>query len=266
MPTADPRPIPAAASAGLASEERWRNHRHSPPAVPGRKPFAELAVVGILVAWNLIANLAPQGSSLPVNLAAVTLVLLVARRAGLDWDLLGLARSGISKGARIGAVIATAVAAAVVLIAVIPASREYLADDRFIGVGVGEMLYETLLRIPIGTVLGEEIAFRGVVLGMLLLWVSPFRAVVISSALFGLWHIWPAIEALETNPAADLASGAFATVLEVSGQVVVTAAAGVGFARLRIRAGGLVGPVLAHWALNGTAYLAGWLVVENAWA
>lgn len=223
-------------------------------------------MIGILLAWTLVANLAPQESALPLSLTAVALLLLAARRAGLSWDLMGLGKAGISSGVRIGSVSAGVVAAAVAVIAVVPASREYLADDRFIGVGVGKLLYETLVRIPIGTALAEEIAFRGVVLGLLLLWLSPFRAVVISSILFGLWHIGPAITALETSPAADLASGPLATILEVGGQVVVTAAAGAVFARLRIRSGGLVAPVLTHWALNGTAYLAGWLVVENSWA
>ncbi|MGI9648078.1 MAG: CPBP family intramembrane glutamic endopeptidase [Acidimicrobiia bacterium] len=226
---------------------------------------AELAVIGTLVVWTVVANLARREAALPLNLAAVALLLLVARRAGLSWELMGLGKAGVSTRARIGAIAAGAVAAAVAVIALVPSTREYLADDRFIGVGVWEMLYETLVRIPIGTALAEEIAFRGVLLGLLLLWLSPFRAVVISSVLFGLWHIWPAIEALETNPAADLTSGPFATILEVGIQVLVAAAAGAAFARLRIRGGSLMSPVLAHWALNGTAYLAGWLVVENSW-
>ena len=84
--------------------------------------------------------------------------------------------------------------------------------------------------------------------------------------LFGLWHILPGIEALESSPAADLAAGWAATIAEVAGQVIITVIAGAGFAWLRLGSTSIAAPVLAHWAINGTAYIAGWLVVRNTWA
>lgn len=243
---------------------RWTDQ---PSARPRRRPTYEIAVVGLLLVWNVANNVfVPDAATVPVNLVAIALLLAVARRGEVSWDYLGLQSKSLGTGVRVGAAATAIVSTAIGLLAVIPASREYLADDRFIGVGVAEMLYETLIRIPIGTVLTEELAFRGVVLGMFLLWMSPLKALVASSALFGLWHVLPAIEALETNPAADLASGTVATVVEVAVQVIVTGLAGAGFAWIRFRAGSVLAPALTHWGLNSVAYLAGWMVVRNAWA
>ena len=102
-------------------------------------------------------------------------------------------------------------------------------------------------------------------LGMLLLWTSPRWAVVWSSALFGLWHVLPAIDALATNPAADIASGPFATFAEVGVQVITTAVFGAGFAWLRLASRSIVAPALAHYGINAGAYAVGWLVVRNGW-
>jgi membrane protease YdiL (CAAX protease family) len=170
----------------------------------------------------------------------------------------------VGRGARHGAIALAFIAAAVLVAALLPASREVLGDDRFNGVATWEMLYEVLLRIPLVTALGEEFAFRGVLLGLLLAKYSPLRAAVVSSALFGLWHVLPGIEALETTTVTQVTAG-IVGVASVAGQVLVTGLAGMAFAWLRLRSGSLVAPVLAHWGINGAAYLAGWLIVQNGW-
>jgi membrane protease YdiL (CAAX protease family) len=85
----------------------------------------------------------------------------------------------------------------------------------------------------------------------------------VSSLLFGLWHVLPTIEVLELN---DLYSGSsLAFGGAVTGAVAVTAAAGFGFCWLRLRAGSVLAPVLAHAATNSIAFAAGWLVVDQGW-
>jgi len=220
----------------------------------------------MLLAWNLAANLLlPDESSLLLGVFAATLLLLLARRAGVSWDYLGMRKEFVGTGLKIGLACVAVVIAALGVVAAFPATREFLADNRFLGVGPPEMLFETLARIPIGTALAEEVAFRGVVLGMLLLWTSPLRAVVWSSALFGLWHVLPAIDALATSSAADIASGPFATFAEVGVQVVITAVVGAGFAWLRLASRSIVAPALAHYGINAGAYAVGWLVVRYGW-
>lgn len=216
--------------------------------------------------WNIVANVVvPDTAGLPVNAATAAVLLAVARRSGVSWDHLGLRRDSVGKGLRVGGTVAVTVVSAIVLAAIVPASREFLADDRFIGVNAMEAVYETLVRIPIATSLAEEIAFRSVLLGMLLLWMSPLRATAISSVLFGLWHVLPAFEALETTPATDLVSAPATTVAAVVGQVIATGLVGAGFAWFRSRGGSIVAPILIHWGTNGAAYAAGWLIVWNAW-
>lgn len=239
----------------------------APSSRPDRRPTFEIAVAGVLLAWNLAANLLlPDESSLLLGVFAASLLLLLARRADVSRDYLGLRKEFVGTGVKIGLACVAVVITALGVIAAIPATREVLADDRFRGVGSPEMLFETLARIPIGTALAEEVAFRGVVLGMLLLWTSPRRAVIWSSVLFGLWHVLPAIDALATSPAADIASGPLATFAEVGGQVVITGVVGAGFAWLRLASRSIVTPALAHFGLNAGAYAVGWLVVRNGWS
>lgn len=219
-----------------------------------------------LTVWNVVANVVdPDGFEIPLSLVAVALLIAIARRAGVARAELGLAEGEFGSGAKVGSVAVALVAAAVVLLLLIPAVRDALADGRFEGVGTGEMLYNTLLRIPIATALAEEVAFRGVVLGMLLAWMAPLRAVIVSSALFGLWHILPGIAALDTTATLDT-SGAATTVAAVGAQVLITAVAGLALCWLRFRGRHLAAPMLAHWAVNAGLYVAGWLVVRHGWS
>lgn len=255
---------PAPSRYGLWRVADWTT---APSSRPDRRPTLEIAVAGVLLAWNLAANLLlPDESSLLLGVSAATLLILLARRAGVSWDYLGMRKEFVGTGLKIGLACAAVLIAALGVVAAIPATREFLADDRFLGVGPPEVLFETLARIPIGTALAEEVAFRGVVLGMLLLWTSSRWAVVWSSLLFGFWHVLPAIDALATSPAADIASGTFATFAEVGVQVIITGVAGAGFAWLRLASRSIVTPAVAHFAINAGAYAVGWLVVRNGWS
>lgn len=264
MPTlqSDEVKRPSSTGAWLATE--WNT---APTSRPSRRPIHELLIVAVLFLWNLGANLlVPDAGAFSIAITGVAFLLLLAFRAGATWDSMGLAGAAVPRGLKLGitafAVIGVTVAAASLL----PPVRDLLADGRFVGVPTGEMLTETLLRIPVATALGEELAFRGVLLGVLLAWLSPLRAVIISSALFGLWHVLPGVDALESSGAADSTSSLLVAGIAVIGQVAATAVAGMAFAWLRLRSGSIIAPALAHWGINGCAYLAGWLIVRNSWA
>jgi membrane protease YdiL (CAAX protease family) len=237
----------------------------APVEHPQRWPSFEVLAVAVLFLWNLIVNLVvPDAAAFVVVVSGALVLLLIAHRSGTGWDTIGLAPGKLRSGLRYGLVAVAAVAAVIILAAVVPASREFLGDDRFVGTTTGEVLVDVLIRIPLVTALGEELAFRGVLLALLFAWYSPFRAAVLSSALFGLWHVLPGVDALETTTT-EFSAG-FMGAISVGGQVLVTGFAGMAFAWLRLRSGSLAAPVLAHWGLNGSAYLAGWLIVENSWA
>lgn len=244
-------------------EAIWRPDHWNTRLTPPRSgvPWLSWMTIGIVVAYNPISNeILPPPAYVPANLAMAAIVTWVALRSGVSPQLAGLAPARIRRGVVVGGTASLVGIMGVAILAVLPWSREFFVDDRFTDAGVIQAVYQTLIRIPIGTALVEELVFRGAVLGVLLLRFSILRAALLSSALFGLWHVLPTLEALETNPAGDL----LGTAIGVAGGIVVTFLAGLIFVWLRMRARSLLAPILAHAALNSTAYLAGWWIVTGS--
>jgi membrane protease YdiL (CAAX protease family) len=226
-----------------------------PPSRPRRTWVTALAIsVGLLLfsVWGL-----PPAWYVPVNLLATIGLLLLARRINLTRSELGLERERVSLGMRWGMAAALVVGAVVVAGAAIPASRPLFDDARTAGIGPGLLAYRALVRIPFGTVLLEEVAFRSVLLAAWRRAASLPVAVVGSSVIFGLWHVRPAIDLLVEN---DLAADGPARVLAVLGAVAGTTVAGIAFCWLRIRSGSLLAPVLAHLTANSLATVLSYLV------
>lgn len=223
------------------------------------------SLIVVLLAWNLLADRAPSDAQLPIGLLGAAGLVLIARRAGLGWSDMGFDRTKLGNGMRVGAIAAGVVVLVLILAAALPDTRAVLADGRFVGMDLSRALYETLVRIPLAVALTEEIAFRGVLLGVLMTRTTVLRAVVISSVLFGLWHILPGIAALENvSGVGDGASTAVAVAL-VAAQVIVTGVAGAGFAWLRLRSGHIAAPILVHAPLNSVSFAVGWIAVQTAW-
>ena len=117
------------------------------------------------------------------------------------------------------------------------------------------------MEIPFSTVLLEEIAFRGVIWGLLAAHRGPVAATVVSSALFGVWHVLPALDLARTSTAIGgqaVSWGRKVTVVATT--VVGTAITGVLLAELRRRTGSLFAPIAIHWGANAIGVLA------SAWA
>jgi membrane protease YdiL (CAAX protease family) len=84
--------------------------------------------------------------------------------------------------------------------AVIPATSGFLHDSRA-EIGSGRLLYELGVSIVLLMAIPEEFAFRGVLLGSAMRLWGPWRASLITSALFGLWHIEPTLHTMRDNHA-----------------------------------------------------------------
>jgi hypothetical protein len=112
------------------------------------------------------------------------------------------------------------VVAAFGLAAAIPGVRPLLDDQRIAGLDRRQLAYQVLLRIPVGTVAWEEIAFRGVLQAALRRVLDEPVATAVGAAVFGLWHIRPTAEALAVN---RLAARRGARILAVSAVVAGTA-------------------------------------------
>jgi membrane protease YdiL (CAAX protease family) len=129
---------------------------------------------------------------------------------------------------------------------------------------VGRLVFQALIEVPFGTVLLEEIAFRAVLFSMLARRYGVVWALVISSILFGLWHILPSWGTHEQSAALGsvVGSGLRGNILAVLVSVVTTTIAGVIFALLRMVSGSVLAPMGLHWATNGLGYAFSWAVIR----
>ena len=194
-------------------------------------------VVGVLVLHNLLTNLwfTDRWTYVPANLATASGLVAVsgvAVPAGAWWP--GVAGAAV-------------VVAAIALVATV--APRLLADQRMAGAGARGVAWRALVRIPLGTVVLEEVAFRAVLPALL----SPAGA----AALFGLWHIAPTARAMEVNGMRRHRAAA------VAGAVAVTAAVGMVLWALRVATGGLAAPALVHIGANSGATVAAYVVLRR---
>jgi membrane protease YdiL (CAAX protease family) len=216
-----------------------------------------LAVV-VLAVHNVVGNeVLPDAAYVPVNLMTAAVLLGLAGLAGVSLADLGLDRADASSGLRWGAALTLLVGAVIALGVVIPITQGLFEDRRVSGLDGAGLAYQAAVRIPVGTALFEEVAFRGVLLGLLTRVVSTAVAVGVASGLFGLWHVLPTLSALRVN---DLAEGTVARSGAVVGAVLVTACGGLLFCALRLHTGSLLAPILAHTATNSCAIVAAFAV------
>ncbi len=225
---------------------------------------AEIAATAATLAYNVAISQVTSGTGyVMANTGAAALSVLAARTCGVSWVDMGMCPDRLGRGIRIGLITALPAAAVVGLGAAVPATGGFFQDERARGGGTRHVLFETLVRIPLGTALPEEVIFRGSLLGLFTQRHSPATAASMSSILFGAWHVLPTLRTHPLNPAGARAHG---NPKRAAGAVVAavtaTALAGYGLAWLRFRSGSLAAPVIAHAALNATAYLAARSLVD----
>ncbi|MEV5413988.1 CPBP family intramembrane glutamic endopeptidase [Thermopolyspora sp. NPDC052614] len=221
-----------------------------------------LGTLAILTTANVLNNrVAPRLAPLTSATATVALIGL-ARRSGLSWRELGFERG--RRGALLGAALTLGGVVPVYAVGVVwPRTRPLFLDKRALSLSRARLAEEILLQVPIGTVLLEEVGFRGVVHGLVARSHGRAAATAVSSALFGLWHVLPALDMARANSAlsgetfiADNQNSAVRRAVgAVAGTVVATAAAGVLLCALR-RRGGLLAPAMLHTATNSLGFFA----------
>ena len=221
--------------------------------------------MAVLALHNLaVHRLLPAPADAALNLASAAGLSAFAGHAGCSRADLGIGVDDARRGLRMGLGAAAVAGASVALGAALPATRRFYSDRRVRDVGRGEALYHLAVRIPLATALAEEVLFRGVLLALFRQRRSPAAAVVGTSLLFGAWHVLPTIDHYHGNPASDLlADPGRGRRLAVLATTLSTSGAGGVFAWLRLRSGSVLAPVLAHTAINASAYLAGRLVANR---
>ena len=182
------------------------------------------------------------------------LLLLVGRSAGLSWEQLGLGAGSVAPGLLWGGVAVGLVAGAYAIGLSLPATRRLFLDARH-RVGAARAARRARLAVPLGVVVLEEVAFRGVLWGLVEVEHGAAWATAVSSVLFGLWHVLPAVDGARANAEGEPV-GRGAVARQVVATVAFTTGAGVVFAVLRQESGSLLAPFLLHWATNGLGILA----------
>jgi membrane protease YdiL (CAAX protease family) len=221
--------------------------------------------VAVLGLHNFVVHrVLPAPADAALNLATAAGLTAFAARAGCSRSDLGIDVADASSGLRLGLGAASLATGTVAVAAVLPASRRFFDDRRVADVRRGEAAYDLTVRIPLATALAEELLFRGALLALFRQRRSEAAAVLWSSLLFGAWHVLPTIDDYQGNTASELiADPRRRQRLAVLATVLSTTGAGVVLARLRLGSRSLLAPVLAHAAINVSAYLAARRVVNR---
>lgn len=233
-----------------------------PKSSDGNRSEGSLAAVDAvlvsvaLVVYSSAANRWPPFNHtlyVPVNVCfAGALTLVALGPLGLSARDIGL-RGPLFPDLLLGAGAGAFVAAPLFIALVLPRAARRIADRRVEGLAGGSLAYQVLVRVPVGTALVEELAFRGVLYGLLAGSSTGAAAVLGSAVVFGLWHIVPTINLMEANRPGAPRRALLAT---IAGAVVVTAAAGALLAVLRDTRGSIWMPVALHASANSLATVA----------
>jgi uncharacterized protein len=206
------------------------------------------AILIVLAGTNVLLKFGPVEAGLVVGPVVAVILVVLARRAGLSWDDLGLARRALRRGAGWAALAVLGVALVYLAAIAVPELRSAFLDVRY-RLDAEAALLKALIMIPLSTIVLEEIAFRGVLFGLLHQRRRAAWAFGFSSTLFGLWHVFPS---MSTGSLPYLPGGQLAAAATVAG---VTALLGLLLCELRRRSGSLLAAAAGHWAANGLGVL-----------
>jgi membrane protease YdiL (CAAX protease family) len=184
-----------------------------------------------------------------VTWAVVASILLATLRSELTLQDIGLGRAYIKTGLTWGLLALLGIS--VVLAAVYMVVPSAFTDHRY-QAGWPHTAKTIFLTIPLVTVVAEEFLFRGVLLAVLRRRLRMRWSVLISSVLFGLWHIVPSLRLYDSSAQLGKTTAALgnAQVGGIVAAVVATTLAGAALCCLRLRSRSLLAAILAHWAVN----------------
>jgi membrane protease YdiL (CAAX protease family) len=223
---------------------------------------AFVVAVVVLVVASVLNNRLARSAYLATAVVTTAVLLAWYAFAGGDWAAAGLGRAGLGRGVRWGLVLAALVAVVYLAGALVPATRPLFVDRRVEHASAGQIAFQALVRIPFGTVLLEEVAFRGVLYGLLVGATGPVWAAALSSVLFGLWHVPGAASLSGRNPAVGHTFGSRPW-LVVPATVAAMTVAGVVLCELQRRSGSLAAPAALHWAVNALGLLTAFVVTRR---
>jgi membrane protease YdiL (CAAX protease family) len=221
-----------------------------------------VAAVALLVVVNVLNNRVLPWVYTRSCVVTAALLLVAGSVGGLSWAELGLTSRHLPRATAWSAVLVAAVAVAVAVLAGNARWRKVLYDDRAGRLSGRGLAFHALVRVPLGTVLLEEVAFRGVLYAAIAHDQGIVAGAVGSSLCFGLWHVLPSTALTSDNALGRslLGTGPRARARGATVAVLATTLAGLALCWLRVRTDSLLTPPALHWATNALGLLGGWLV------
>jgi membrane protease YdiL (CAAX protease family) len=230
-----------------------------------RRLIALGVAIAVLAISNVMSNrILPSWAYVPWNLSMAFVLLGIAYRGGAGPVAVGLGIRHWHRPVGVGLLLFGGTALLFALGMVVPATQSAFIDTRIGDADVQQMLWVVLVQIPLGTVVLEEVAFRGVLPA--LMGGSPairwrWIPVLGASILFGLWHILPSIGIDNANAAVGGALG-HNQVLTTTLAVLSMTIAGVAMCALAHLGKGIKTTMLLHWATNSLGFFAAWLLLH----
>src|SRR5207245_6864560 len=154
-------------------------------------------IATILILFGNAAGLAAGPKAVTVSeatmrqTAGTLLIVIVASRwCGLTRAEAGIGRTNLLRSTLIGAGIGLGLAAVVLLALEVGALLGTpITYQPLQGAATSAVLTHALVGIPLLTAIPEELAFRGLVLGLLMRELTPWRATLVTSAICVSWHV-----------------------------------------------------------------------------
>lgn len=220
--------------------------------------------VFIMAYGYLIAKYIPKRYYVVTNVLTAAGALVYAWFSGASWGSLGLGWSQLFTGLVAGLLVSIPIIIIIIGVAAIPMFRNFFSDGPSKHASTKVTRFELAVRIPFGTALSEEILFRSVLLSLLMAAYNTLWAVIIASALFGIWHIIPTLDTLSRNDSFSTLIDEYRhrRVLSLLLTILVTMVAGIGFCMLRLWTGSVATPWVVHTMINSVAVMSGFLVMR----
>lgn len=219
-----------------------------------------LFTCSVLIYGVVLSRYIPDRFHWPANILAIAVSIIFGLSSGLSLTQMGLGLRPVLSALLVTLLVSLSIFVIVLGANVVPFVRQhFLKQASIINSRESKLIFESVIRIPLSTALVEEVLFRGVLLGMFLQYQSTLSALITSSLVFGLWHIWPTVNGIKDNEnhvIAKASSPLLSKVAHVSIYVIATGSMGVIFGWFRILAGSIFAPWLLHWTINASGILA----------
>lgn len=217
--------------------------------------YYTILLLALLGFTSYIFSFVASTNKVIATVTAYLLIISIAMLVKLDWNSVGLSLTNIYRGI----IFALPIIAIIILgfLALFLINPDIFKDERY-NQSYNLVLYAVFITLPLFTVLLEELAFRGVLFGMLQTIVSQNYALILSSISFGVWHLF---SAGAINMSAFPLS--LPKIVIVVGVVLATSLAGMFLTWTRIKSGSLITPILIHWTINATGMLFAYLAWQK---